>query len=189
MTGNTRIRNDHPLRRLFRSALALGAKYSPGSDPAVLSYVEDEILCGFIHANNLYRVRDSLGRSLVDVAEILIEGRTSRELQGSSREFHIHRYVGDYTLFMLGIFPEALKRRIGKEFIMGSLVIPGGSLSDYYLLQGKKSYRAASEISRKEVFQKLSENFPHYMNTLHFARMYLDSLNNEHFTKARNIIS
>jgi hypothetical protein len=189
MTMKTHIGSGHPLRKLFSVALAFGAKYAPEGDSGILHYIEDQILCEFIHVSNLYRIRDTFGSSLFDVAEILIEGSVPREVSGYPWEFQVHRHIGDYTLFMLGMFPEALKRRKGKEFIMGSLVLPGGNLSDYYLLQGKKSYQIASEISQKELFSGLSKDFPHYMNILHFTRMYLDSVKNEDFEKARKIIS
>lgn len=189
MTKRTDIGPEHPLRRLFSEALAFGAKYSPGGDPAILAHMENQILCEFIHVNNLYRIRDAFGRNLFDVAEMLIEASPPREVSGFPWSFQVYRHIGDYTLFMLGMFPETLRRRKGKEFVMGSLIVPGASLSDYYLLQGKRSYRIASEISRREIFSSLSQGFPHYMNILHFARMYLDSVKNEDFERARNILS
>lgn len=189
MTRKSHVGPGHPLRVLFGDALAFGAKYTPGCDPATLSYLQDHILCEFVHARNLYRIRDAFGRSLIDVAEILIEGSAQKEGRGSPWDFQVHRHIGDYTLFMLGLFPEALRKKKGKECIMGSLVIPGGNLSDYYLLQGKKSYLIASEISRRDLFLNLSRHFPRYMNILHFTRMYLDSVKNRDFEKARKIIS
>ncbi|MEW6215482.1 MAG: hypothetical protein AB1478_09840, partial [Nitrospirota bacterium] len=98
------------------------------------------------------------------------------------------KHIGDYTLFMLGMFPETLFRKRGKEFILGRIVIPDASLSEYYILQGKKSYRIASEFSHRELFLELSSNFLLYKNVLDLVKVYLESIKDKEFLKAKRII-
>ncbi|HMP01791.1 MAG TPA: hypothetical protein PKD86_05640 [Gemmatales bacterium] len=122
-------------------------------DPALTDYLA-EMLCRFLHMDQIYRLRDATGRQLDEVASMLIEaeglppeGRTRRE---------IHRHIGDFTLFWTGLFPEALqqhRRRSELDFFVD------------YCNQGKRSYLIAAaydgEPYRDEspVLRRLSEEF------------------------------
>ena len=148
MTGSKDFGSDHPLRKLFRKALDFGFAVNPADKAGVAEYLEDEVLCEFIHADNLYKIKDSAGRPLEDIADMLEEGDVRLNASGFSREFQVHKHIGDYTLFMLGMFPTALAKRTGKEFLLGRLVIPGSDLYEHYVIQGQRSYSLASEIRR-----------------------------------------
>lgn len=188
MLKRTYIDPRHPLRRLFKRALDFGFRFNPPDRTDVADYIEEQILCEFIHVDNLYKIKDVAGRSLEDIAEMLSEGDVLLNALSFSREFQIHKHIGDYTLFMLGMFPETLFRKRGKEFILGRIVIPDASLSEYYILQGKKSYRIASEFSHRELFLELSSNFLLYKNVLDLVKVYLESIKDKEFLKAKRII-
>ncbi|NWF51983.1 MAG: hypothetical protein HXY47_02770 [Nitrospirae bacterium] len=183
------INPEHPLRKLFRKALNFGLNYNPSEKTEVIDYIEDQILCEFIHIDNLYKIRNASGKSLEDIADILSEGDVLLNAQSFSREFQVHKHIGDYTLFILGMFPESLSKKRGKEFILGKLVIPDASLSEHYIIQGSRSYQIASEFTDKELFSELSSNFLLYMNVLDLVRIYLESIKNKEFLKAKGIIS
>jgi hypothetical protein len=188
MLKRANINPGHPLRKLFRKALDFGFRFNPSDKVGVTEYIEEHILCEFIHIDNLYKIRDAAGRSLEDIADILAEGDVLLHAQSFSREFQVHKHIGDYTLFMLGMFPAALSRKKGKEFILGKIVIPDASLSEHYMLQGQRSYRIASEFTHRELFLELSSNFLLYKNVLDFVRIYLESVKNKEFLKAKEII-
>lgn len=188
MIRRQKIGRDHPLRKLFRKALDFGFRESPAEKTEVEEYIEDEILCGFIHADDLFRIRDAAGKPLEDIAEMLAEGDIRMNASSFSREFAVHKHIGDYTLFMLGMFPMALAGRTGKEFIMGRLIIPGSSLYEHYLLQGRRSYSLASEFSEQEVFAKLSSDFLLYRNVLELVRIFLETTRNRDYLKAKKVI-
>lgn len=180
---------DHPLRKLFRKALDFGFRENPADKPSVEDYLEEQILCEFIHADNLYRIRNKAGKSLEDIADMLEEGDVRLSAQSFSREFQVHKHIGDYTLFMLGMFPSALFGRKGREFLLGSLVIPGASLFEHYQLQGRRSYSLAAEFAQRELFQELSRNFHLYRNVLELVRMFLESARNREYLRAKRIIA
>jgi len=186
--GKLRINKNHPLRKLFRNALDFGFKMHALPGKGVEEYIEEQILCEFIHIDNLYRIRDAAGNKLEDIADILAEGDVLLNAQTFSREFQVHKHIGDYTLFMLGMFPSALSRRKGKEFIMGRIIVPGADLFQHYMLQGRRSYKIASEFVNRELFIELSTNYVLYKNVLELVRIYLESLQNKEFLKAKNII-
>jgi hypothetical protein len=188
LTKNININKSHPLRKLFRKALDFGLRFNPSNKPGVTNYIEEHILCEFIHVDNLYKIRDAQGRRLEDIADMLAEGDVLLNAQSFSREFQVHKHIGDYTLFMLGMFPTALSRKRGKEFIMGKIVVPSADLYEHYMLQGQRSYRIASEFTHRELFLELSSNFHLYKNILALVRIYLDSIKDKEFLKAKEII-
>ena len=62
------ISRDHPLRRLFRE---LGRRHFQ-DDPRIAEYVCG-LLIDFVHIDNLYRIRNSGGKRLDEVGEMLFE--------------------------------------------------------------------------------------------------------------------
>lgn len=182
------IESRHPLRKFFKKALHYSQQFHPAEKEGVTDYIEEQILCEFIHVDRLNKIRNMAGKALDDVAEMLEEGDVLLNAESFSQEFTVHKHIGDYTLFMLGMFPAALSRKKGREYILGRLVIPGAHCSDYYVMQGKRSYRIASDFTHRELFLELSENFLLYRNILDFVRIYLESVRNEEFLKARRII-
>jgi len=183
------ISADHPLRKLFRKALDFGFRENPADKPGVGDYLEEQILCEFIHIDNLYKIKDTTGKPLEDVADLLAEGDVRLNASSFSKEFEVHKHIGDYTLFMLGMFPMALSRRSGKEFILGRIIVPGSTLYEHYLLQGRRSYGLASEFSERELFLELSTNFLLYRNVLELVRIYLETAKNRDYLRARRVIT
>jgi len=188
MQHTTKVNPDHPLRKLFRRALYFGFESNLIEPTPVLYYLEEQILCEFISTNHLYKIRDASGRRLEDIADMLLEGDVRLNAQSFDREYLVHKHIGDYTLFMLGIFPEALNRRKGKEFILGSLVVPTADMSEHYQLQGRRSYQIASGFTHKELFLELSSHYLRYRDVLTLTRTYLESVRDREFLKAKGII-
>lgn len=180
--------SDHPLRKLFRKALDFAFRVNKPEKTLAVAYLEEQVLCGFLHADNLYKIRDAAGKPLEDVADLLAEGDVRLNAQSFPREFEVHKHIGDYTLFMLGMFPMALARRTGREFILGRLVIPGSSLYEHYLLQGQRSYGLAAEFTDRELFLDLSTHFLLYRNALELVRMFLETAKNREYIRARWIV-
>jgi len=180
---------EHPLRILFRKALDFGFRENSTHKPGVGAYIEEQILCEFIHTDNLYKIKDAAGKPLEDIADLLTEGDIRLSAGSFNREFDVHKHIGDYTLFMLGMFPIALAGRSGKEFVLGRIIIPGSTLYDHYLLQGKRSYGLASEFSERDLFLELSTNFLLYRNVLELVRIYLDTAKNRDYLRAKRLLS
>jgi hypothetical protein len=76
-------------------------------------------------------------------------------------EVSVRRHIGDYTLFMTGLFPERVQRT--------------ASMS-YYVTEGKRAYRFVSEHDRAQggraraPYRRLGEWFEGYMQALDYAR-------------------
>lgn len=189
MERRTALRGDHPLRKLFRKALDFGFREHLAYKPGVGPYIEEQILCEFMHIDNLHKIRNAAGKPLEDVADLLAEGDVRMNAWNFNREFAVHKHIGDYTLFMLGMFPLALARRRGKEFILGGIIVPGSTLYEHYLLQGQRSYGLASAFSERELFLELSTNFLIYRNVLELVRIYLETAKSRDYSRAKRVIT
>jgi hypothetical protein len=175
---------DHPLRRLFRRLTEQTFARALGWDePAVVGYVSD-LLADFTHVERLYRVRTAQGRRIEDVAEMLLEGDLLHRAASIEREWEVHKHIGDFTLFMTGLFPEYVRRLRHPR----PLVSPD-SLVDY-VQTGKRSYRVASEFTHGQfagtapLFRKLSEHFELCVFGLGYVRRDLDRLRAPEFRRA-----
>ena len=82
-------------------------------------------------------------------------------LRSTFREREIRRHIGDYTLFMAGIFRENVEHR--------------GILS-YYLDEGERSYRKVSELDRMfhapdaRLFEELAGRFEFLAGALAYMK-------------------
>jgi hypothetical protein len=121
------------------------------ADPPLVDYISD-LLIRFVHVDDLHRVRNPTGRRLVQVAEMVAE---AEQRVGPARR-EVHRHIGDYTLFWVGMYPEALYR------------LKSPDRKDYfvdYREQGKESYRIAGTADEEQhegenvLFMRLSEQF------------------------------
>jgi len=146
--------SDHPLRRLFAGCTEQTLQTTLGiADPPVVDYLS-LLLSRFLHMDSVFRLNDSEGKRLEQVADMMLEaealppqGRTTRE---------VHRHIGDFTLFWTGVFPETLARlrsRLSKDHFID------------YCTQGKRSYFIASTFADEPfaeeapVLRRLSEEF------------------------------
>ena len=131
------------------------------NDITVARYVAD-VLADFARSDRLYPIRSRAGRKLDSVVEILAESRreTARENR-LLRERALRKYLGDYTLFMSGIFRSHVE---GKGFL------------DYYLQEGRRSYWTVFELDLSLyrtgfiLFQELSKKFEYYSGALDYMR-------------------
>lgn len=134
-------------------------------DRRVTDYIST-LLTEFARTDNLYRIRDQSGRRLDSVVEMLIEAQeAAQRKEGLVKEREIKRHVGDYVLFMTGMFREYTNHR---------------SLTSYYLQEGMRAYWSVSEIDRARyhpdavLFRELADKFEfcvgglNYLKTLFF---------------------
>ena len=65
-----------------------------------------DLLIDFVHVDNLYRIRNCRGKRLEEVGEMLVESNPVLEASSFEREREVCKHIGDYTLFLTGMFPE-----------------------------------------------------------------------------------
>ena len=131
------------------------------NDAMVANYVAD-VLTEFARTDNLYRIRGQHGRKVDSVVEMLAPRADEPADQDAIlTERSRRKYVGDYALFMSGIFRNYITRQ--------------GCLS-YYIEEGSRSYWTVSELDVSLyrtgfiLFQELSKKFEYYSGALDYTR-------------------
>ena len=116
------------------------------------------LLVEFLHVDSLYRIRDARGRRLEDVGEMLLESNPLLGAGSFDREREVRKHVGDYVLFMTGLFPESLDgRRRFRQVRLDAFVD--------YVKAGRESYGVVAAFDQFEyrgeapLFRGLADNF------------------------------
>ena len=121
------------------------------ADPPLIDYVTD-LLVRFVRSDAVYRIRSLNGQPLAQVAIMMSEAEN--RIGDAKRD--VHRHIGDFTLFWVGVYPEALER------------MQSSTKKDHlvdYCAQGKRAYWIASTISSEgdssdgELLGRLSREF------------------------------
>jgi hypothetical protein len=145
---------------MFRSLTEMSFEQIELRDRDLMRYVAD-LLVEFIHVDNLYRLRDARGKRLEHLVDMLIE----LPEQGPVDEREARKHIGDYALFIVGLYPESLTRR-------RRAVSP-----EYYIAQGKEAYLSVAEIDRSKptetLFRKLSDHFEYCVTALNLEKTVL----------------
>ena len=183
------VPENHPLRSLFnaltRRTFMQRLKWS---DPVVSGYVSN-LLIDFTHVDQLYRIHNRQGLRQEEVAGMLLEADVLLEAGSFEREREVHKHIGDFTLFMAGVFPEFLQRLKVRQLIHHQ-----DFLVDYIKV-GKHSYGNVAEFDYGEhkdsvlLYRKLSENFELCVVGLGYIREYLERLPSKAYLTAKRILS
>ena len=177
------ISRNHPLRKLFND-LVVRRYYDDAQlhDPQVAGYVAS-LLVDFTDVRALYRIRNTRGKRLEDVGEMLMESNPLLEGRSFDHEREVRKHIGDYTLFLSGLFPE----------YVASLPKRGLRLDAFidYLKAGKESYRIVSCFDQFEyrdaapVFRKLSDSFELCVFGLNLVKQDLEQYQREYYQRLR----
>jgi hypothetical protein len=144
----------------------------------VAAYLGD-LLIEFIHVDNLYRIRNCRGKRLEEVGEMLVESNPMLDAPSFEREREVRKHIGDYTLFLTGMFPEyvATLPRLGLRL---------DSFIDY-VKAGKESYRIVGAFDQFEyrrvapLFRRLAEQFEYCVHGLNRVKSDLEVLREKQY--------
>lgn len=159
----------HPLESFFQQAVRDSYEGKLGlHDPDVIGYVA-RVLCDFSDADNLFKARDAAGHAKGDLDAMIL---ASDPIHGSAPSFDAERamrkYIGDYSLFVAGMVPEAIDAGAPDSTRRPTL----GEL----IKAGKESYFIVSQFNIFEykkdapLFTRLSEQFERYILGLALVR-------------------
>jgi hypothetical protein len=160
---------NHPLESFFQQAVRNSYEGKLGLyDPDVTGYVA-RLLCEFSEADNLYKVRDEMGRPVDELEEML---QASDPVHGSAPSFDAERalrkHIGDYALFVAGMYPEAMEsgRRLRRHNPSMTELIHAGKES-YYIVSQFNLFEYEQEAP---LFARLSDRFEHCILGLTMVR-------------------
>jgi len=150
------------LRRFFERVIRASFHDLALDGDPVAPYLVD-LLTRFARAEQLHPRALSLPR-LESVVDMMLEIEAAWAIEGPEfrpeHEVNVRRHIGDYTLFMMGIFPERVKRQ---------------ATTSFYIAQGTRAYRFVSEHARASgggavPYRRLAERFESYAGALDYAR-------------------
>ena len=151
----------HEVHSIFEGKLGL-------TDPAVIGYIS-RVLCGFSEEGSLFLKSGSGGHSLEELVGMM---RASDPVFGTAPSFDAERamrkYVGDYSLFVAGMVPEALDAEVGPKSRRPTL--------SELIRAGKESYYVVSQFNVFEykkdapMFARLCDQFERYILGLALVR-------------------
>ncbi len=161
---------NHPLRKLLGSLTEKSFYERLGwPDRHIIQYVSD-LLVDFTDAQKASTIQNASGKGVEEVGEMLLEAEYGAVSGNMEREQKVHRHIGDYTLFMMGLFPEYLQ-----NLKISRITTHPDALLDYTKV-GKRSYGIVSELEGDSVFKKLSEHFELCVRGLGFVKSELAHL-------------
>ena len=148
----------HPLEPFFQQAVRNSYEGKLGlHDPDVTCYVA-HLLCEFAESDKLYKVRDQVGRPIEELTDMMV---AADPLHGTAPSFDaeraVRKHIGDYALFVAGMYPEATdsaRRHRRHRPSLGELICAG-----------KESYFIVSQFNLFEyeqeapLFARLSDSF------------------------------
>jgi hypothetical protein len=155
-------------------------------EPQLATYVT-ALLADFARVENLYRIRNALGKRLEDVGEMLIESNPLLEAASFDREREVRKHVGDYTLFMTGLFPENVARTHQRRQPRLDVFID-------FVQAGKESYAIVSSFNQFEykeeapLFRRLSENFELCVVGLNLVKQELEEFRRESYQRLKQAL-
>ena len=163
------VTGNNSLKQLFAALTEHTFQVELGiADPPLIDYLS-ELLLRFSRFDAQHRYRDTIGRRLEEVADMLMEA----EQRTADPQRELYRHIGDFTLFWTGLYPEALSHLQSAD--------RKDHLLDYYA-QGKRSYQLASRFKDEpyreeaEILDRLSQEFEACTLGLNCVRRELNRL-------------
>jgi len=181
------IPEDHPLQKLFMELVARHYAEEIGiRDSELIGYVA-HLLTEFCDAEHLFKIRNSAGKPLMDVGEMLVESNpVFGPAPSFDRERQVRKHIGDFTLFFAGMFPESVNQYRLRRQRLESLVD--------WMKAGKESYYIVSKFEHFEyakvapLFANLSRNFEECVYGLNRVKNELQELQHPIVARAQEFL-
>ncbi|HWX55266.1 MAG TPA: hypothetical protein VN176_11810 [Verrucomicrobiae bacterium] len=147
----------NPLQSFFQEMVGITYDQNGIRNAEVQDYVAN-LLTEFCDGETMFKIRNAEGRCLCDMGELLLE---SDPVYGPApsfdRERQVRKHIGDYALFLAGMFPESLNHGRLRHARIESLVD--------FVRAGKESYYIVSKFEHFEytkvapLFRQMSREF------------------------------
>ena len=182
------IPQHHPLRKLFETLTERNfTETLSWLDFNVTDYLAN-LLVEFTHIDRLRYIKNQKGQAVETVVELLYESEVNQDFDSSERKREVHRHIGDFTLFIAGLFPEYLS-----YLKSDGMIYHKDHLVDY-MKAGKRSYNIVATFQQGEfkeqpaLFQKLSSNFELCVTGLGFVRQDLDRMGRPPYQQTKSLL-
>ena len=171
--GSIMIPETHPLEKLFVELVGRHYAQEIGiRDPEVVGYVA-HLLTEFCDAEQMMKIRDISGRPLTDVGEMLLESDpVFGPAPSFDRERQVRKHIGDYTLFLAGMFPESINHcRLRRQRLESFVEWVKAGKESYYIVS-KFEYFEYAKVA--PLFAQLSQKFEDCVYGLNLVKNELE---------------
>ena len=181
------IPESHPLQELFSDLIHDHFDRDIGlRDPEVQDYIVN-MLGEFCEAEQLFKVRNTSGRRLEDVGEMLLEtDPVYGPAPSFDRERQVRKHIGDYILFFSGMFPESINHyRLRRQRLENFID---------FIKAGKESYFIVSKFDQFEyvklapLFAKLASEFESCVYGLNLVKGDLEEMQHPITRQTKQIV-
>jgi hypothetical protein len=181
------VPESHALQSLFGELVNLHFDEEIGlRDSEVQDYIVN-MLAEFCETDQLFKIRNANQRSFDDVGEMLLEADPVYGPAPSfDRERQVRKHIGDYTLFLAGMFPESINHfRLRRQRLENFVD---------FIKAGKESYFILSKFDQFEygrlapLFGKLSHEFESCVYGLNLVKGDLDEMQHPITRQVRQIV-
>ena len=147
--------NSHPLAAFFHQAVRNSYEGRLGlHNPGVTDYVS-QLLCDFWRSDKLYELRDSAGHPVSGLEQMVA---AADPIHGTAASFDVERrvrkHIGDYALFVAGMYPESSQHHRRYHATFPELVAAGKE--SYYIVSQFNLFEYEQEAP---LFARLSDWF------------------------------
>ena len=167
------IPESHPLQELFTELVHHHFDRDIGlRDPEVQDYIAN-VLNEFCEVEQLFKVCNANGRPLSDVGEMLLE---TDPIYGPApsfdRERQVRKHIGDYTLFLSGMFPESINHyRLRRQRVENFVDWVKAGKESYYIVSKFEHFEYAKVAP---LFAQLSNRFEQCVYGLNLVKNELE---------------
>jgi hypothetical protein len=181
------IPESHSLQTLFTELVHHHFDRDIGlRDSEVQDYVVN-MLTEFCEVEQMFKLRNANERPLDDVGEMLIEADPIYGPAPSfDRERQVRKHIGDYTLFLAGMFPESINHfRLRRQRLENFVD---------FVKAGKESYFIVSKFDQFEyarldpLFGKLAHEFESCVYGLNLVKGDLDEMQHPIARRTKEIV-
>jgi hypothetical protein len=181
------VPENHPLQELFTELIHHHFDRDIGlRDPEVQDYISN-VLTEFCECEQLFKIRNTEGRPLNDVGEMLLEADPVYGPAPSfDRERQVRKHIGDYVLFFSGMFPESINHfRLRRQRLENFVDL---------IKAGKESYFIVSKFDQFEyarlapLFAKLAHEFESCVYGLNLVKSDLDEMQHPITRQVKEIV-
>lgn len=145
------------LQRFFQEVVERNYDEVGVRNSEVHAYVAN-LLAEFCVAETLYKIRNTEGRPLCDLGEMLLESDPVYGPAASfDRERQVRKHIGDYALFFTGMFPESLNHwRLRHTRMEGLVDFVKAGKESYYIVASFEHFEYAKVAP---LFRRMSQEF------------------------------
>ena len=181
------IPESHSLQALFTELIHHHFDHDLALRDAELQDYIVNVLTEFCEVEQLLKVRNANERPLDDVGEMLLEADPIYGPAPSfDRERQVRKHIGDYTLFLSGMFPESINHfRLRRQRLENFVD---------FIRAGKESYFIVSKFDQFEyarlapLFGKLAHEFESCVYGLNLVKGDLDEMQHPITRQTKEIV-